>query len=953
MRKKKANFVSLLLVLGAGQTQTAVAQSSATSTPAAAADAARAAPVSATASNARLPMSFEPCFEAMCAEAGSQAKYFSRGSGYLLFLTSTEAILDAGPSKESTLPMKLLRSNSRASMEGMDPLPGKSNYFIGKNPKSWRSSVINYAKVRYRRVYPGVDLVYYGNGHQLEYDFVVAAGADPRAIALTFPGARSINVDQEGDLVLATDRGEIVQRKPRVWQQIGEKKQEIAARYAVRNRNEVGFELDQYDAGAALVIDPVLVYSTFFDGLSYAVGAVDGAGNAYIAGPVSGSATGGFVKKLDPTGTSVIYSTYIGGVENAAIALDATGNVYVTGFAYTPDFPATPGAFQTQIVGSGAPFIAKVNATGTSLVYATFLSPSDGASLSEDPQGPPFTFPCCIAVDSAGSAYVTGTTRSKNFPTTPGAFQAHWDAGWSTFVTKLNPTGTALSYSTYLGGSGQGALLTGMSQEGTGIAVDAGGNAYVSGWTGAGDFPTTPGAFQFPGTVSSGGFVSKLNPTGSSLVYSSVLSALAITTFFPITTLTVDAAGNAYLAGFSLGSQFPLTPGAFDDGSNNWLAKLNAAGTALVYSAHVTVGGGKIAVDADGNTYFAGYTSSPDFPTTPDALQKVFAGGDPIDGCGYDSDAFVTKLNAAGTALIYSTFLGGKGDDLASGVGLDAAGKFYVAGSTDSPDFPITSGGSQVPSTGGVFVAKLDLPSAAVVPSFQPSSVVNAASFLAGPVAPGEIVTVFGTGFGPGPLTTLQLTAGLVNTTLGGTRMLFDGVPAPLIYTVENQLSAVVPYAVAGNSSTQVQVEYRGTRSAPVTLTLAPAAPAIFTVDSSGRGAGAILNQDSSVNSPANPARIGSVVSIFATGEGQTSPAGVDGKPGSNPVPQPILPVTVTIGGQTVTPNYAGGAPGSVAGLIQVNVQIPSGIQTGSAVPVLLQVGNAPSQPGVIIAVQP
>jgi uncharacterized protein (TIGR03437 family) len=909
MRKKKAKFVSLLLVLGAVQTRTTVAQSSATSKPAGAAMTAGAEQVRGTASYAKLPLSFEPCFEAMCAEAGSQAKYFSRGSGYVLFLASTETVLDAGPSKKSALRMKLLRSNSKASIEAMDPLPGKSNYFIGKNPKSWRSNVTNYAKVKYRNVYPGVDLVYYGNGSQLEYDFVVAAGG----------------------------------RKPRVWQQAGGTKKEVAARYAIRNKNEVGFELDHYDAGAALVIDPVLVYTTFLDGFNSAAGAVDGAGNVYLN--VSNGGRGMLVKKLDRAGT-VIYSTYIGGASPCgAIALDAQGNAYVTGFANTPDFPATPGAFQTQIVGTGAPFIAKVNDTGTALAYATFLSPSDGASLTEDFQGPPFTSPCCIAVDSAGSAYVTGTTRSKNFPTTPGAFQPHWDAGWTTFVTKLNPTGTALAYSTYLGGSGPGALLFGMSQEGTGIAVDTAGNAYVSGWTGSNDFPTTPGALQFPGSASYGGFVSKLNPTGSSLVYST--QALPL----PTNTVTVDAAGNAYVAGYNLAGKLPLTPGAFDDGGNNWLAKINPTGTALVYGAHLSVPG-KIFVDADGDTYFAGYTSSPDFPTTPGALQKVFAGGHPFDEDGYDSDAFVTKLNATGTALIYSTYLGGKGDDLASGVGLDAAGKFYVAGSTDSPDFPTTVGASQASPAGSAFLVKLDLPSAAVVPSFQPASLVNAASFLSGPVAPGEIISLFGTGFGPGSLTTLRLTAGLVNTTLGGTRVLFDGVPAPLIYTVENQLSAVVPYAAAGKSSTQVQVEYRGTRSAPVTLQLAPAFPAIFTVDSSGRGAGAILNQDSSVNSPANPARIGSVVSIFATGEGQTSPSGVDGKPGSDPVPHPILPVSVTIGGQTVTPTYAGGAPGNVAGLMQVNVQIPSGIQTGSAVPVVVQVGNTSSQAGVTIAVR-
>ena len=228
-------------------------------------------------------------------------------------------------------------------------------------------------------------------------------------------------------------------------------------------------------------------------------------------------------------------------------------------------------------------------------------------------------------------------------------------------------------------------------------------------------------------------------------------------------------------------------------------------------------------------------------PTSPPhraPCRRSLRAATPLTRTDTTSDAFVTKLNATGTALIYSTYLGGKGDDLASGVGLDAAGKFYVAGSTDSPDFPTTVGASQASPAGSAFLVKLDLPSAAVVPSFQPASLVNAASFLSGPVAPGEIISLFGTGFGPGSLTTLRLTAGLVNTTLGGTRVLFDGVPAPLIYTVENQLSAVVPYAVAGKSSTQVQVEYRGTRSAPVTLQLAPAFPAIFTVDSSGRGAG-------------------------------------------------------------------------------------------------------------------
>lgn len=917
-----------------------------------AADAGSATQARVTASYSRIPMSFESCFEAMCGEAGSQVKFFSRNNGYHLFLAPTEAVLHDGLSRKPKLRIRLLRSNSNPRIEGLDPLPGKSNYFVGKNAKNWRTDVTNYARVRYQNVYPGVDLVYYGNGSHLEYDFVVTPGGDPRAIALTFPDAGSIRIDQQGDLVLNTDNGPIVQRKPVIWQQIGAKKKRIAGRYALRNKNEVRFELGRYDTGAALVIDPVLVYSTFLG--SYGRVAVDAASNAYVTGWAGDRGTS--IMKLDPTGATVIYSTYIGGAASNVIALDAAGNVYLTGVATPSEFPTTPGAYQTQPPIGSPPFITKVNSTGSALDYSTYLSPPEGASLSGGPQsgpGPSFVLACCIAVDSAGSAYVAGITRSKNFPTTPGSFQPRLDATWGTFVTKLNPTGTTLSYSTYLGGGGPGVVLTGRSQETTAIAVDAAGNAYVAGWTGAADFPTTPGALQLPGTFrfSFGGFVTKLNPAGSALVYSSVLREA-----LPVTAMTVDPAGNVYVAGYNLTGEFPTTPGAFNAGAGRtaWLAKLNDAGSALVYSSHIVPEGEitKIAVDAGGNATVVGRTSSRDFPTTPGGFQKAFGGGHSFAEEGTDSDAFVTKLNAAGTALIYSTYLGGKGDESIVGLALDAAGNAYVTGTTDSPDFPITGAALQTASTTGAFLMKLELPDTAVVPSFQPSRVLNGASFLPGPVAPGEIIALFGTGFGPASMTTLQLNAGFADTRLGGTRVLFDGVPAPLVYAVENQLSAVVPYALAGKSATQLQVEYRGARSAPVTLQLAPASPGIFTLDSSGKGPGAILNQDSSLNSQANPARVGSLVSIFATGEGQTSPAGIDGKPSSQPPARPILPVTVTIGGQTVLPSYAGAAPGKIAGLLQINVTIPGSIETGSAVPVVVQVGNASSQAGVTIAVQ-
>ncbi|MBI2829078.1 MAG: SBBP repeat-containing protein, partial [Acidobacteria bacterium] len=435
----------------------------------------------------------------------------------------------------------------------------------------------SYARVRYESVYPGVDLVYYGNQRQLEYDFVVAPGADPGAIKLAFEGARSIERDASGNLILRTAGGDLRMHKPVVYQEVGGVKRLIPGRYVVASKQQVGFHVAAYDRSKPLVIDPVLVYSTFLGGSGNDFGfriAVDSAGNAYVTGgtdstnfpgpggiaaPKLGSSAKGaggdvFVTKLNPAGTALVYSTYLGGSGNdggIGIAVDSAGNAYVTGTTNSADFPTTLGAFDVTFNGVQDVFVTKLNPAGSALVYSTYL----GGSGFERPNG--------IAVDSAGNAYVMGRTTSTistnpllNFPTTAGAFQTIAPGGdafnpQDVFVTKLNPAGSALVYSTFLGGN--------RNDEGVGMAVDSAGNAYVTGFTTSTNFPTTAGAFA--GTL--GGpqdaFVTKLDAAGSDLVYSTYLGGSGGSLGIGI---AVDSAGNAYVTGQAF-SNFPTTASAF------------------------------------------------------------------------------------------------------------------------------------------------------------------------------------------------------------------------------------------------------------------------------------------------------------------------------------------------------------------------------------------------------
>ncbi len=652
-------------------------------------------------------------FETNMGQTDSRVKYVSRGRGYALFLTPTEAVLVLRKSAGAALRMTLVEAASQPRVIGLDEMPGRANYFIGNDPGQWRTNIVQYARVKYEDVYPGVGLVYYGSQQQLEFDFVVAPGADPRAIRLAFEGAEEIRLDAAGDLVLhvASSRDGVRLRKPFIYQEIDGARKAIPGRYVLTGKDQVGFQVAAYDTGKALVIDPVLSYSTYLGGTGADTAhdiAIDAAGNVYAAGSTHsldfptttgafqtakvGAAGNAFVTKLNATGSGLVYSTYLGGGFVQAIAVDAAGNAYVTGNTGQTNF-ATAGAFQT-VFGGGLTdaYVTKLNAAGSALVYSTYLGGSGAENLLD------------IAVESStagcagGCAYVAGTTGSTNFPTTPGAFQTVHRGGFDdAFVTKVNATGTALVYSTLLGGSG--------SDNGGGIAVDALGNAYVAGATKSNNFPTTSGAFQPKSRGSSDAFVTKLNAAGSALVYSTHLGG---STHDEGSGIAVDSVGNAYVTGTTYSTSFPTTRGAYDRSFNGaidgFVTKVNATGSALVYSTHL--GGSNtdqpsdIAVDAAGNAYVTGGTYSTNFPTTPGAIQTALSG---------INDAFVTKVNPTGSALVYSTYLGGSAADFGGGIVVDSTGNAYVAAATNSANFPTTAGAFQT-VFGGVqdaFVAKI------------------------------------------------------------------------------------------------------------------------------------------------------------------------------------------------------------------------------------------------------
>jgi uncharacterized protein (TIGR03437 family) len=900
-------------------------------------------------------------FERNRGAAPPPVQYLARAAGYTVLLMPTEALLSF-PADGSQAAIRLAGANPAPRVEGLEPRAAVTSYFLGKDRAEWTSGVPHYGRVLYREVYAGIDLVYYLRGGRVEFDFLVAAGADPARIRLQIEGPGPVRADANGDLVLRTAAGEFRQHRPRIFQG----QAEIEGRYEMREDRTVGFQIGRYDASRPLVIDPELSFATFLGGSGtdrvFDV-AVDGSGHMYLVGTTSSTTlavaglagpgyAGGadiFVAKLRPDGKSLVYLTYLGGrLDDVgyAIAVDGAGNAYVTGETDSANFPTTPNAFQSSFGGGNADaLLVKLDPAGA-LLYSSYL----GGRNDDGGNG--------LAVDAAGHAYLTGYAGSFNFPTTAGAAQpSHGGGDEDAFAARLNPGASgpaSLVWSTLLGGSAVDSAYA--------IALGPAGVVYVAGSTASRNFPVTDGAYQrlnLSLTGTQDAFLSRFSADGARLEYSTYIGGEANESGNGI---AVDAAGHVYLAGVTESTLLlpaggrPYQP-RLGGSADAFLAKLNPAAAGregLVWATYLggtlNDGATRVAVDAAGNAYLAGGTESANFPTTAGALQAAFSGS----GLRED-DAFLARFSPAGS-LLYSTFLGSRGVNTAWGVALDTAGNAVVVGATSAASFPVTAGALQ-PSYGGGdrdgFVARIQFAEAMPEPRLAAGGIVNAASFAAGGVAPGEIATLFGSQIGPAALTGLRLTgAGRVETVLAETRILFDGVAAPLLYVSANQGSAIVPYAVAGRATTQVQVEYRGVRSPAVSVAVAPSAPGLFTLNASGGGPGAFLNQDYSVNSASNPAARGSAVILFATGEGQTNPPGADGKLAADPLPAPLLPVSVTIGGQPAAVLYAGGAPGLVAGVLQVNVRIPEGVTPGPAVPVGLTVGNASSQSGVTLAVR-
>jgi uncharacterized protein (TIGR03437 family) len=678
--------------------------------------------------------------------------------------------------------------------------------------------------------------------------------------------------------------------------------------------------------------------------------AVDAAGNTYVTGntcsatiPVTPGAfqtqfgggctvlpligvvlPGGdaFVMKLDPTGV-LLWATYLGGSSfdaGNAIAVDAAGDVYVAGQTASSNFPVTSGAAFPSLITQSDAFVVKLNPAGSQMIYGTYLP------------GIAFNGTVSMALDSNGNTYITGGAQPAqfNFPATAGAYQTSSSELYTGVVVKLNAAGSGLVYATYLGGNTSGDRTTI-----AGIAVDGAGSAYVTGQAPP-DFPTTSGALeQQSETAGASPFVTKLNPQGNGLVYSTFLGGGNAGDGLGLA-IKLDSQGRAYIIG---SGSLQTTPGAFEPTgtqtggaqppwvvpylASNFLASLSADGSALVYATYMS-GATALDVDSEGDVYVAGVAHN-GFPVSAGAFQQCGSGfpGPVIFGTDYDLDGFAAEFSPAGV-LQGSTYFGGLNTQSVSAIAIAPGGLLSVAAS-----------GLGIFNE---FVASFLIydPTVQDGPCLSPA-IANAAGLIpTGYIAPGEFMSLLGVGIGPETgVSTSPGANGLLPTQASGVQVFFDQLAAPLLYVQAGQINAQVPWEIAGRSSTQVQVMYNGVATNSESMTVLPVAPGLFYLNYPASLQGAILNQDGSVNSVNNPAKVGDVVAIFGTGGGVASAPGVTGGywgTGANTLLAPPLPganssPAVAYISQVNAPViYAGTAPTLLSGFFQVNVRIPPGL---------------------------
>ena len=682
---------------------------------------------------------------------------------------------------------------------------------------------------------------------------------------------------------------------------------------------------------------PVTYYGVFGSSLVYA-SAIDPAGNIYVAGlthgdiavtpgalqtnfqhTVCGYQRGeggtiydvpcphGFVAKIDPSGTRLIYATYLGGDADdyvSAIAVDASGNAYVTGSTRSSDFPVSKGAY----LSSGSGFLTKLSPNGSTAAFSTRL-PSQGSA---------------IALDSAGNLYVAGAAGT-DFPTTPGAFQSKLAGSRDVFVIKLSPDGSSLRYATLIGGTFDDVAQA--------LAVDSAGSAYVAGYTGSTPnnarlsggnyvpFPTTAGAYSHGALGTAGVFITKLNGDGSGLVFSSVFGGSGTDA---ITALAIDDSGSVYFGGYSYSLDFPVTPEAFQRTAGcSFAGKLGGDGSRLIYSTYLgsyQCEVGEISVDAAGHAFVSGTAHY--YPVFPTASVDNHVCFDRTTG----NNSFYAELNPAGSALLYTAYA-------QKLVALDSKGLFYSSSSNRILQ--------RTDSTG---------------PAYGVGCVTNAASLLPGPVAPGEIVSLFGLGLGPDEAAVgWPDAAGRFPTTLANTSVLIDGLAAPLLYVSKGQINAVVPFGVGAKSAGRIEIKGTEVELDPADIDETQAAPAAFTLDGSGSGQAAAINEDGTFNSPTNPAPRGSTIALWLTGFGQMQPVPTDGLISQGPSSSPVLRPTARIGTsvQPAEVTYCGDAPGMIYGAIQMNIRIPQFSDTGQLqLTVEMGQGSFAKSPPIAISVK-
>jgi hypothetical protein len=654
-----------------------------------------------------LPLSFEPNL----GQAESQIQFLSHGKGYSFSLTGNSATMRVG-SDGRALHLSVANGVEPKSVAGEQQLPGAVNYFRGSDQSQWLRRIPTYARVRMSEVYPQIDLVYYGNHRQLEYDFVVHPGGDASQVGLAEAGADALVLTADGGLTMQAGKAQLHWHAPVAYQELDGRRRAVTARYEIAG-STIRFVVGSYDHRRDLIIDPSLVYSSYLGGNGGNDGdvgnaiAADSAGNVYVAGmaastdfPTTGNAMqtapqgwdDAFVAKLNPQGTAFVYSTYLGGGGQDiawGIAVDAAGEAFVTGqtgsgLNGTAAFPTTAGAFQRNHnpnVYNNSVFVTKLSADGSQLLYSTLIS---GASDS---------FASGIDVDANGAAYVL-TNTANGFPVTSGAYQRtsgnnpcpyeQFADGQAQVVSKLGPQGGALQYSTYVGHG---------CDYGAGIVVNGSGEAYITGHTQDAAYPVTAGAAQgtFGGVVDA--FVTRLNANGSGLIYSTFLGGSQADFSYSI---ALDGSGYAYVTGGTDGD-FPTTAGAFQTTAVNngyrkgFITKIAPLGRGLTYSTYVKGSGNVsfngIAVDRGGAAYVTGYTDGKNYPTTANSDQSTCFSSQ----YGCLTQAVVTKMDPGGNGLLYSSYFGASDvnnnyfpGNIGNAIAADGAGGFYITGRTSN-----------------------------------------------------------------------------------------------------------------------------------------------------------------------------------------------------------------------------------------------------------------------------